>query len=319
MNLMTRIASFLLAIVLCTTWVAEASALRCESVFLPTISDIIQQLDSTHEKFLLKGSSFEDFSKDFSWMRKRKLRKLVSEVEIQNFPSEKAVERYAIELGTVLFGSKNTVDRWIFESKDVRLEESTVLIIKEKILKEGLLQTWGQSHDPHTVGLFRKMMDRIWIIQNSKVVQWARVPWNLPGLKDKEIPPDLMFKVMRDGFNNHSEEVRIALKTQTKIDAYNTFRKIYAPVVFGVLLIVNAHHGYHEIQAIHDRQVQEVVQQLQQTQKTVESSASQIKKEQVEIAYKSAVEDFIKKWGEPPTEAESQLIRIKIQQALEAS
>lgn len=316
MTLMTRLLGILMFFVLSGPWGAQAGAPRCESVFLPTVLEVIQQLDSKNNEFLLKGSSFEEFGKDFSWLRRRKLRKLVNNTDLQTFVSEKAVERYAIELGTVMFGKKEAVDRWLRQDKESRLEESTIMLIKEKLLQDGLLKTWGEIHDPTDAGIFRRSLDKLWTIQHSRAFEWLRIPIVLPGIKNKEIPPDLMYKIIRDGFKVHAEEARIALKSQSKIEAYNTFRKIYSATFFGVVLIFNVHSGYHQIQDYHKRQVTDVVQQLQETRKNVESAVPKVKQEQFEEAYRGAEADFIKKWGEPPTEAESQIIKARIAAAL---
>ncbi|MEK2644644.1 hypothetical protein [Bdellovibrio sp. BCCA] len=316
MKLMIRLLGILILFSLSGPLAAQARAPRCESVFLPTVLEVIQQLDAKNNDFILQGHSIEDIGKDFSWLRRRKLRKLINDTDLQTFVSDKAVERYAIELGTVLFGKKEAVDRWIRQDKETRLEDSTVMLIKEKLLQDGLIRTWGEINDPRDAGIFRRSLDKIWAIQHSRILEWMRIPMVLPGVKNQEVPPDLMFKIIRDGFKEHAEEARIALKSQSKIEAYNTFRRVYSATFLGIVLVFNAHTGYHKLQDYHKQQVTEVVTQLQETRKNVESAIPKIKQEQFEEAYRGAEADFIKKWGEPPTEAESQIIKARIAEAL---
>ncbi|KYG62675.1 hypothetical protein AZI87_15415 [Bdellovibrio bacteriovorus] len=316
MLLMTRFLSVVIFLGLSWGNLAQAAP-RCESVFLPTVLEVIQQIDLANNKFLTKGShSVEEIGKDFSWLRRRKLRKLINNTDLQNFASDKALERYAIELGTVLFGKKDVVDRWIRQSKDQRLEESTVMLIKEKLLQEGLLKTWLEVRDPRDIGIARKSLDKLWTLLQHRTFEWLRIPLALPSMKNAEVPPELMYKIIRDGFKTHAEEARIALRSQNHIEAYNTFKKIYGRVIFGVLFALNVHNGYEQIQDYHNRHVDQTIQQIQEIGRQAENAVTQIKREQFDQAYKSAEAEFIKKWGEEPTPAEKEILRNKIAAAL---
>jgi hypothetical protein len=125
-----------------------------------------------------------------------------------------------------------------------------------------------------------------------------------------------MYKVIRDGFNPHADEVRIALKQQSKIEAYNVFRKLYAPIFFGLMLIVKAEHAYHDLQVAMDQQVQQTIQQLRLQRENIEKSVPIIRQEEFQKAYESSVADFIQKWGEAPTPEERALLKAKIEKAL---
>ncbi|KHD89512.1 MAG: hypothetical protein OM95_03655 [Bdellovibrio sp. ArHS] len=306
---------------LCLSWVNLAQAApRCESIFLPTVLEVLQKIDATHNKFLLKGSnSVEEIGKDFSWLRRRKLRKLINDTDLQTFVSDKALERYTIELGMVLFGKKEVVDRWLRQNKEQRLEDSTVILIKEKLLQEGLLKTWLEVRDPRDAGWTRKSLDRLWTLLQHRSLEWLRIPLALPSMKNAEVPPELMYKIIRDGFKTHAEEARVALRSQNHIEAYNTFKKIYGRVIFGVLFALNVHNGYEQIQDYHNRHIEQTIQQIQEIAKHAENAVTQIKREQFDQAYRSAEADFIKKWGEEPTPAEREILRKKIADALNMS
>ncbi|WP_374028821.1 hypothetical protein [Bdellovibrio bacteriovorus] len=316
MRTSTRLLGWLLFLVLSGSLTAQAKAPRCESIFFPTVRDVLEQVDKDNNLFLFKGTSSEAYIKDFSWIRKRKIRKILENTDIQTLTSEKAVERYAIELGSVLFGKTDSILRWTKNPKETRLEESTVILIKEKLLQDGLVQTWSTIRDPRDVTAFRKGLDKVAAFTHSKTFELLRFPFALPSLKNSEIPPALMFKIVRDGFKAHAEEARIALKSQTKIDAYNTFRKVYSSVFFSIVMIFNIQTGYEQMTALHQQQVDTVIHQIKESRNIMESMVEQLKKEQFEEAYRGAEADFIQKWGEPPTAAEKQILRAKIAEAL---
>ncbi len=298
---------------------ADAKVIRCDAIFQPTVQDILEKIDGENSQFLLNGKSFEEYTQNLSWFRKRKIRRLVNDLEVRSFPSDKALERYTIELGTALFGSKELVDRWLFKSGDQRLEESTILIIKEQLLKEGFLKTWNDIYNPEKIGLLKKLLDRVWNLQASRLGDLTRLPFALPSLKNKSLSSELMYKVIRDGFNPHAEEVRIALGQQGKIEAYNTFRKLYAPVFFSVMLIVQMEHAYHDLQVAIDEQVLQTTQQLREQRNSLENGIPLIKQEMFQKAYAAAVAEFTQKWGEAPTQEESALLKAKIEKALNMS
>jgi ribosomal protein L29 len=305
-----------LVISFCGNTFAEARAMKCDGVFQPTVKDVIDRMNEENGQFMFKGKSFEDFSQNQSWLRRRKIRKLIQALEIRSVPSEKALDRYAIELGTLLFGQKEIVDRWIFQNKEQRLEESALIIIKEQLLKEGLLKTWGDVNNPSQIGIIKKSLDRIWTFQNSRVGELLKLPFALPSIKDQAISKELMYKVIRDGFEAHADEVRIALKHQNKIEAYNTFKKLYSPVFMGVMLISHMMQAYEDIKRQQEIQLAETLKALREQREAIETNIPQVKQEILETAYKSAEAEFITKWGEPPTAEEASQLKAKIAEAL---
>lgn len=316
MNFGIRSFFFVVLFSLSGSFFAEARALKCDGIFQPTVKDIIEKVNEEYGQFLFQGKSFEEFSQNLSWRRKRKVRKLIQDLEIRSFPSEKALDRYVVELGIALFGQKEIVDRWLFKTEDRRLEDSTILLIKEQLLKEGLLRTWGDVYNPAQVGVIKKNLDRIWTLQNSRIGELLRLPFMLPALKNQEISKELMYKIIRDGFNAHAEEVRLALKHQNKIEAYNTFRKLYGPIFMGVVFITQILQAYDERERAQEQAVEQTIQNLREQRETIKTSAPLVKQEILNEAYKAAEAEFIQKWGEPPTLEEQAILKAKIEKAL---
>lgn len=291
---------------------SEAKTILCSRTFDSSVTDILELININNNRYLFKDNKFENLS----WLRQRKVRKLLNNFEIKDFASVQAVDRYAIELSLALYGQKNIVDRWLLKSADQRLEESTQEMIRTKLISEGLIKTWQEYYVPENISITNKILDRFWVFQNSKIGQILRLPFFLPNIKDQKLSNDLMYKVMRDGFNQHAEEVKQALNQQTHIDAYNTFKRIYSPSLMGFLLLFQLNVAHSHVQQNIDAQVNMTIQSLQSSRGEILSNIKEIKLEEYNNAYNSTIEAFIKKWGEPPTAEESQKIKDKLRKAL---
>lgn len=316
MQLRTR--SFILATLLSLGAVlpAEAKTISCESIFQPTVKDVLEQVNRDSDGLLFKGPSFEEYTQSMSWMRKRKIRKLMQDIEVRSFSSEKAIERHTILLGEALFGNHTALGQWVKKSSEERLDDSAILAIKEQLLQEGMLKTWGDVQDPNQISILRKTIDLIKTFQGSMVGQALRMPFVLPKIKNQQVSNELLFKIIRDGFNAHAEEVRLALRQQTKIDAYNTFRKVYAPVVFGIMIIVQSQNAYQQLQDAIEQQVRATVEALRNQRKQIEETVPLVKQQEYQKAYDASIAEFTQKWGEPPTAEEASIIKAKIEKAL---
>lgn len=295
---------------------AEAKSYRCDAVFQPTVRDVIEQVNRDSGELLFQGPSFQEYTQNMSWLRKRRIRKLVQDIEVRSFPSGKALERHVVELGEALYGTHTELSQWVRKSSNERLDDSAILILKEQLLKEGMLNTWGDVNDPNQIGFLKKSLDNLKNLRQSMVGQLIRIPYQLPKLKNQSISHELMRKVVRDGFNAHAEEVRAALNQQTKIDAYNTFRKIYSPIFFGVILVVQAQTAYAQLQDAIEQQVRETVKALREQRKQIEKTIPLFKQQEFQNAYDASIAEFTQKWGEPPTAEEASIIKAKIEKAL---
>lgn len=291
--------------------VAFSKAPQCEHVFFPSAFEVLLETSQKNKNFLWGGKDYQDFTKDYSWLRRRKIRKILHSIEVQNFTSEAAVERYAAELSAALFGPRTVVDRWITLDKNSRLEESSVLLIKEQLLREGLLNTWKDQRDPRTAGMIRKSFDFIAGMQQTK---WAilHLPWSLPQWRDTRINPELMSLVVRDGFKTHAESIRKALGSQDRIEAYNTFRRLYGMVFFTSVVGLQILQAYQMIEWEQQRLVEEALKELKQTQDSIKS-LELLKESKIESAYQESLQIFKERWGEDPTPAEARALRLKIE------
>ncbi|WP_413289093.1 hypothetical protein [Bdellovibrio sp. HCB337] len=316
MNFSLRSLSFIVIFCLSSSFVAHAKAPRCEAVFQPNVAQIIERVNQENGQYLFQGKSFEEFSESLSWLRKRKIRKLVQDIDVTSFTSEKALERHSIELGMALFGKKNVVDRWLFQSREARLEETTIIMIRDQLLNEGLLKTWGENSNLVQAGILKKASDRISNILHSRYGQLVLLPYFLPGIRDNKISPELMAKVIRDGVPAHIEEVRVALGRQDHIDAYNTFRKLYTPIFIGVTMISHLQAAYAELERQQELQAKEAIRQLREQRESILQNIDAAKQEIIQQAYETAEAEFIQKWGEPPTPEEKIQLKAKIEKAL---
>lgn len=116
-----------------------------------------------------------------------------------------------------------------------------------------LLKAWP-GYSPHKthpleklVKSFRWSTDKLATLQNSRVMSILAFPFTLPKIHNKEISDDLMHKILRDGFDAHADEIRLALRSQTKIDAYNTFKRIYSASVMGTVMVTYLMSDYDQV------------------------------------------------------------------------
>lgn len=296
---------------------ANAAPLRCEGVLVPSVEEVLNFLDHDQHHFLFQGQNFANYSKSLPWLRQRKIRKIVGSLKLESLPSEQALVRSSAELSAALFGRRDIVDRWLRNSPEERLEESTVLLIKEQLLQEGLLQAWNQSRlPPEQIPTYKKLLDLLQRLQNHPAGQLLKLPFVLPALQDTRLSPELMGKIVLDGFSAHAEEARVALKKQSRIEAYQSFRKIYTPVALGLMLIVNYQLASQELERQKEEQVRQTLDELRRQREVLSTQLPHLKQELFERAYEQAVQEFSEKWGEPPTPTEEAELKTKISRAL---
>lgn len=301
----------------CAASFVQAKSVKCEAIFAPTVVEIIQKLDRENNQFLLNGQDVHEYSKDFSWLRKRKLRKLILSYDIKSIRSESSLNRYVVDLGAVLFGPESNLISIFKNSKDERLEKATTKIIQEKILNDGLLRAWNESRDGSSAKLASKVLDKVSAILNSRLLQLIGFPLTLPEIRNEKISNELMYKIIRDGYREHAEEARLELRQQNNIDAYNAFRKAYQPTVMAILLVAMAHTGYENYNKMIQDQVDSAVVQFQEARSSLnESVIIELKTEIYRSAVDEAIKDFIVKWKDEPTPEEIKLIEEKISSGL---
>lgn len=295
---------------------AGASAMKCEHVFVPTVSEIIERINLESNGFLFQKDSFQEYYQGLSWNKRRQLRHLIHSIKFEKMPSDFAVEQTAIKLSQLLFGRKENLTNYISKNQSDRQEASATALIKEKILQDGFLKTWTDYSDPASISRTSKVMDKVWKFQQSKLMNILLLPYFLPKIKDRHLPQELIFKVLRDGMKTHKDEIRVAMNAQNYIQGYNTFRRIYSPVLMSILFVVLLQDAQENYSKMVDEQVNQFVEDLRKQKEFLESKIPDAKKEEAQAAYNRVVEDFITKWGEPPTDAESAKIKSDINKAL---
>lgn len=314
MAMLKRTLSLILALTLGLPLTAQSSAMRCESVFIPTFKEVLETVNRESNQYLFSGKNLKEHHEALSWNRRRKIRKLLNSLELDQVPSQARIENYAVEMGTLLFGHREYLSRWVRKNGQERLEESTSLLIKERLIKEGMLKVWGDHADPASLGLLKKTMDRLWRFQNSRVVEFLGIPYWLPKAKDNVLSQELIFKVIRDGYRTHEKEIAVALKSQNRREAYNTFARIYRPVVFALIFIFIVQKSYDDYNTSIDQGVEALVSELQKQREAL-STLSEVRTEEAQHALQQALSNFKEQWGEDPTPAE----RLKIQTQIEVA
>jgi|GEM_PF-1875106 hypothetical protein len=312
-----RLGSFILALlVLSGSLSAQAAAYRCQAIFRPSLFETLVSIDKGHQGALFKND-LSALTEDLSWNRRRQVRSILKHQVLGNAISEREVARLATELSGLLFGKRDIVDNYIFKSKDQRTKDGFINLMNEKILREGLLQAWG-GYSPQKVGALAGIVkglrwtnDKLIFVNEMMFRTPLVLPFFLPKFKTKDISDALIQKVLLDGADKHIEEIRVAMKVQNYAEAYNTFRKLYAPIVMGTVLTVATVISYIQAQELNDQMVDKQLKSLEQMHSDLEK-VGDAKNEIIEKAYQGAQAEFIEKWGEAPNAEEAAQLRNKI-------
>lgn len=315
--MMKRLGTLFLAVlILSGSLSAQGAQYRCQGVFRQSVGEVLRDIDRDNQGFLFKND-LQSFREDLSWNRKRKLRKLLNNTYLGDSISERSVTRLAAELSLLLFGRREVVDNLIFKTEGQRLSEAAVGLTQEKLLREGLLNSWGE-YSPETVrglsGFVKSLRwtgDRLLRVHEYIGGTFLSLPLFLPTKKNLDISSDLMQKIILEGVDKHIAQVRIELKAQTDIEAYNTFRRLYTPIFFGSVVTIISAITYMMAVEENDRIVNEQLANLEKMKEQV-SSIGQAKEQIIENAYQDARDEFIQRWGEPPTAAEAVELRAKV-------
>lgn len=305
----------LIFVILSLGFRAQARSLQCESVFAPTLPEVLHSLNQEARGFLLKGSLDGHFQQS-TWLQKRALRKLINQFDLKSFASARAVQEYATELSILLYGRRDTVDYWLKQDRASRQEFIFKTSLQETLLRQGLEKTWAESFRIEDHSLAKRALDKVWGVLNSKALRVAQIPFRLPTIHNKEVPPDLIFKVLRDGMEPHGAEIQNFVQAQSRRDAYNTFARLYGPVVVGTLLVTHMQTAYQALEQEHQRHLQTLLENLRQQQKELPQQVADFKEQQISWAIAESLKEFKMKWGEEPTSEERALIEKKIREAL---
>ncbi len=304
--------------------------MRCENVFMTTVGEVMTQIfNGKTAHFLYQEKSFNDYRETLSLSRQKSVQKLLKSPILQNAASSEAVERFALELSETLFGQRDTVNQRFLKNKEQRITESDINIMKEQILRKGLVEVWKNESDPTRVSRISKVTDRIWTLLFSKkgelftlgsgafhIAFRAKAPIFLPRYFDKQVSEETLFFVIRDGYMTHKDRVRHQLKIQDNIEAYNTFRRLYQPIIMGVLFVILAENAWEEHIQNLNNDVDKIVKDLRSQREFLETNLPDLKKEQAEIAFSLAINEFKQKFGEDPTAEEYKALRNRVEKAL---
>lgn len=295
---------------------AGAAATVCSTQFVPSLWQTIESINRNNQGFLTETIPLSEFGANLSWTKKRQLRKILNDRSLAKLTLAGSVERKATELAILLFGRKNVVDQFVFKNSDQRLQDSTLYKTKETLLREGLIDYWNKNHEIGNSTALRRAFERFTLIRHNQMFELLGFPFRLPHLNDQNLPPRLILNIVRDGFEAHAKEAAHYLNWQNKIDAYNSFRRLYSPLVFGIILTFTSFVAFQNIEQIHQTQVDEVLTQIRSTQKNLDVLVSDAKQAEFDQALREAIANFETKWGESPTPSERQIIQDRIANAL---
>lgn len=137
-----------------------------------------------------------------------------------------------------------------------------------ELLKNGLndfLSSNPSSDGWSSESLFlsRRLFENLF---DNFVTRWAGVPLVLPNLRYKELGPDLLKKILFEGYDQNEEAVMKALKETNRIAAYNRFSRSYSKFIFLAALAVVPAYSYFSIEKSMEQNSQAVIVQVQEAQ-----------------------------------------------------
>jgi hypothetical protein len=156
----------------------------------------------------------------------------------------------------------------------------------------------------------RWSLDKVSIVTDSK----ARFVLNLPLLskaKNNEISDELMQKILRDGYDAHEAEAMLEMKSQSRVEGYNAFRRIFNVALLGSVVVVGTYIGVMAKMEESERAVNQQISNLQEIRAGIEGIGA-LRDEIYDAAVQGALLDFELKNDDLPTPVEQDFIKQKV-------
>ena len=319
---MKRCLALLLTLQMVVAPLAHGEAI-CQNLFLKDVGlfNILKNIDRENNHFLQNQS--ENFVFDFpkeqksflrrftnnvkyriglEYDRQQKMLQIVQSANLEKLTLSTDIESLASEMSLVLFGPRYQVMDYLRKSSDERFRESTLHRIGEGILRDGLMRSWNEI-DHKSPGLWTRFSAKLWRVQKL----FLQIPFFK--MKDKPIPPELMQKVILEGFDAHEQELREALSTQNYRDTYNTFRRVGLTLMWTLIIGAQVVEVSSQVSLELDRHAMAEAQEVRQARALsgqVREFAQGGKQRIFERAFAEGNRKFLADWGEPPTSDEQQ-------------
>lgn len=316
---------FLIAILLVVGSIFSASpalaALKCAAIFNPKVEDYIPELlyqirlgEMSLERQGV-SSSIKPSYESLGWYRARKLRALLG-AEMGRFPSERALMVHIHSMSTLLFGQRNQVQYWLKTNKDQRQQDRIVEALRQTLLNEGLSGYWRSEFNSKNISWAHRQWDRVEGVFSHRYAQILRLPFLLPNIQGKALPKKLVMKIAKEGLDKHWQEAQSFLKTQSRIETYQTVQRYYFPSVLGVVFAYHFYLAFEDLQmqkAMAEKAAKDFQQTIGEVSGVVEGVQSIIQEIYME-AFEAALDEFVLVYGEDPTTAEYEELKIRVAQ-----
>lgn len=268
MNSFRRFLFFVFCISLSLS--AQADFVTCHYVFTPRNERVFFPLTNRERSFVFDNLSLEEYVETYSWYRRRQIRKAVDGFDLAKFHSQAEIENYAARLSILLFGSRTVADRFLLQSTQENERQSALLLAKEKILRQGLTGFWLNHGEPVPKRLLGRFLDGLRKINHSKPMIILQSPFSLFTLKDKTLADQLLLKIIEDGYDKHEDEVRSELAGQNRIEAFNSFRRIYAASIWGFIAVAQVQFAIESRNEAIQIEVQKAIHELRESRETIQ-------------------------------------------------
>lgn len=166
-----------------------------------------------------------------------KLKKLGAHLEKMDLSSKLTrddLEEFAADLFIILKGPPVSLLDYFTKNKSKTMNRRLFRTVQEDMLVMGLR---GISQRIPEKESYQSMENGKYLIKKffqHKAWKYLVMPYDLPWFEKLKIPEELLEKILLDGLSQHNEELITHLKSQSMIDHYERFRKVYRPVAFSL-------------------------------------------------------------------------------------
>lgn len=258
---------------------AYSSGQSCGSVFdnwsLASANDLISNLSTAVKKGLGDDVDFN--------IKDRLSKKLANDLNPANIRKLDNIDSIATDLWLLI--NQNIPERQtllknrLFKTK----AELTKEWVGKQIIAKGLLSFAGSNGKDYQLSLRNQMQISLKNLFNNKYLKWILIPIHVPNISDINISQSLLTKIMIDGMDAHSEEIKFEFNSQKRVEIYNSLRKLYS--IIGLpLAITLAIHTYPEFKkASAEWQKTVFIQTMEELNENMNSVGSELNKENARL------------------------------------
>lgn len=290
--------------------VTESFGNTCSYLFTRPI-DAIERANKEYNGKISNDAPVEYQIQNLKNRQRKKAQKLLDRVFKGDIVSAKDLETVAINLTNILYGRKDTIDRYFLKNASQREVESFRWKTKKQLIEKGLVSFVETQPKDLKISLWIKLKKNVRRILQSQIMNWLQLPFGLPSRRESSISEDLLFKTVWEGTDKYQAEIAALMKTERKWDGYAVGRRMYMFTIVSVLMVHGYQEGIDRREAEQKQKVEQVVAALESTKELPEMTKAYVK-ERKDTAFRDSIEQFKTELKRDPTPEEIEEMRAII-------